>query len=70
MVSTCHGERRVGPDGEQAEVMVVVGVGGAQEHRGAFAVLVDNAEAQGLLVERGAPAGVSHVEDGVVQTAD
>ena len=49
---------------------MIVGVGGAQEDRGALAVLVDDAEAQGLLVERGALASIAHVENGVVQAVD
>ena len=60
--------RDAAPHPEQAEVVVVVGLGGTQERGGR--ALVDDRETQHLGVEVDAAGHVAHVEHGVVEPAD
>src|SRR5439155_22726849 len=60
--------RRLRADLEQAEVVVVGGVLGAQERRAR--VLRGDPEAEDVSVEGDAAGGVAHVQDGVVELVD
>ena len=62
--------RRVRPDREEAEVVVVLAVGGPHEHGPPAEGRLDDLETEDPAVELGGRRGVAHVQDCVVEACD
>ena len=65
-----RGARRLRPDREQAEVVVVVATARAHEDGLAAELAGDDLEAEDAAVELGGPGGVADEQDGVVEAGD